>query len=72
MRIRINSAHPFIQRFASRNADELEPWIRLGAGLAIAEIVARDQGVRQAGTIRRHLNQLLGDALSRPTATVDV
>jgi hypothetical protein len=72
VRIRINSAHPFIQRFASRSADELEPWIRLGAGLAIAEIVARDQGVRQAGTIRRHLNQLLGDALSRPTATADV
>jgi hypothetical protein len=40
--------------------------VRLGAGLAIAEVTARATGVRQAGTIRRNLNQLLREALSDP------
>lgn len=64
--IRVNFAHPFMQRFAGTEADQMEPLIRFAAGLAIAETVARDQGVRQAGTIRRHLNELLKTALSAP------
>jgi hypothetical protein len=62
--IRVNFAHPFMQRFAGTEAEQIEPLIRFAAGLAIAETVARDQGVRQAGTIRRHLNELLRTALS--------
>ena len=36
------------------------------AALALAEITARDAGVPQYGTIRRNVNQLLKDALSKP------
>jgi hypothetical protein len=68
--IRVNFAHPFMQRFAGTEAEQMEPLIRFAAGLAIAETVARDQGVKQAGTIRRHVNELLRTALSAPgTAT---
>jgi hypothetical protein len=64
--IRVNFAHPFMQRFAGVEAEEMEPYIRFAVAVAIAETVARDQGVRQAGTIRRHINALLKSALSEP------
>jgi hypothetical protein len=64
MKIRVNFAHPYMQRFGGSTADEIEPFIRFAVAIAIAETVARDQGVRQAGTIRRHINALLRTALS--------
>jgi len=62
--IRVNLAHPFMQRFGGASGEEIEPLLRVAAGLAIAESVARDSGVKQAGTIRRHLNELLRKSLS--------
>lgn len=64
--IRVNFAHPFMQRFAGMEAEQMEPFIRFAVAVAIAETVARDQGIRQAGTIRRHINALLRAALSEP------
>jgi len=64
--IRVNLAHPFMVRFISPDADELVPFTRLAAGLAIAEITAREVGVRQAGTLRMNFNQILRSALSGP------
>jgi Histidine kinase-, DNA gyrase B-, and HSP90-like ATPase len=66
MSIRVNFAHPFMQRFAGVEAEDMEPYIRFAVAVAIAETVARDQGVRQAGTIRRHINALLKSVLSEP------
>jgi hypothetical protein len=66
LHIRVNVAHPFLVRFAAPGGVELNAFVRLGAGLAIAEVTARATGVRQAGTIRRNLNQLLRDALAEP------
>ncbi len=68
IRIRINAGHAFLVRFASSSPEQLEPWIRLGAALVVSEVVARDQGVKGTGVIRRHLNELLRDALSGPAA----
>ncbi|HYG64956.1 MAG TPA: ATP-binding protein [Thermoanaerobaculia bacterium] len=64
--IRVNLAHPFMVRFISLDGDEIVPFLRLAAGLAIAEVTAREVGVRQAGTLRRNLNQILRSALSGP------
>jgi hypothetical protein len=66
IQIRVNLGHPFMVRFVSPDGDELVPLTRLAAGLAIAEITAREQGVRQAGTLRINLNQILRSALSGP------
>lgn len=66
VQIRVNLAHPFMLRFVSPDGDELIPFTRLAAGLAIAEITAREVGVRQAGTLRINLNQILRSALSGP------
>ena len=66
VQIRVNLGHPFMARFTSPDGDEIVPFTRLAAGLAIAEITAREVGVRQAGTLRRNLNQILRSALSGP------
>ena len=66
VQIRVNIAHPFMLRFTSPDGDEIIPFTRLTAGLAIAEITAREVGVREAGTLRANLNQILRSALSGP------
>ena len=66
VQIRVNVAHPFIVRFCSPGGTELTAFVRLGAALAISEITARAAGTRQAGTVRRNLNELLHDALAGP------
>ena len=62
--VRLALAHPFTQKFSSADASEIEPLLRLAAGLAVAEDLARKSGVRQAGTIRKNLNELLRHALA--------
>lgn len=62
--VRLALAHPFTQRFASADASEIEPLLRIAAGLAVAEHLARRSGVKMVGTVRRYLNELLRDALA--------
>ena len=71
LKIRVNLAHPFMQRFSGASGEQIEPMLRVAAALAIAETIARDVGVRQAGTIRQHVNELLRKALSAPSETND-
>ena len=68
LEMRLNLSHPFMVRFSTADGHELMPITRLATGLAIAEYTARHVGVRQAGTIRRNLNELLREALSGPLA----
>jgi hypothetical protein len=63
--IRLSMAHPFMVTFAQTDADDIEPLLRIGAALAIAEKLARRAGVKSAGTIRRNMNEILREALSR-------
>lgn len=63
--IKLSLSHPFTQRYGGPSPSQMEALVRLAAGLAIAEITAREAGMREAGTIRRNLNELLLDALSR-------
>jgi len=64
--IRVSLAHPFMVRFAQADPEDVEALLRIAAALALAEIVARDSGVRQAGTVRRNVNEILTEALSQP------
>ena len=64
--VRMSLAHPFMQRFCRVDSSEIEGLERVAAALGLAEITARDAGVQQYGTIRRNVNQLLRDALSKP------
>jgi len=64
--VRMSLVHPFMQRYCRTDSSEIEGLERVAAALALAEITARDAGVPQYGTIRRNVNQLLRDALSKP------
>lgn len=64
--IRISMAHPFMISFAQTDADDIEPLLRVAAALALSEKLARRAGVRSAGTVRRNMNEILREALSKP------
>jgi hypothetical protein len=64
--IRLSLSHPFMNRFAGVDSERIEPLLRIAAALALAEVAARESGASMAGTIRRNVNELLGDALSKP------
>jgi hypothetical protein len=66
LHIRISMLHPFMVAFAQTSAEEIDAVIRIATALALAEKLARSSGVRQAGTVRRNLNDILREALSRP------
>ena len=64
--IRVSMAHPFMMRFAQTDTEDVEGLLRVAAAIALAEVLARDSGVRQAGTVRRNVNNILREALSEP------
>lgn len=64
--VRMALAHPFTERFGGSGGEELEPLVRMAVAIMLAETGARESGVRQAGEIRRNINQLLREALSKP------
>lgn len=64
--IRVSMAHPFMVRFAQNDIEGTDGFLRLAAGIAVSEVLARSAGVRKAGTVRRNLNELLMTALSGP------
>ena len=66
LHIRFSIEHPFTRTFIGAGQESLEPQLRIAAALALAEVVAREAGVRQAGTVLRNVNDLLRNALSRP------
>ena len=64
--VRLSMSHPFTERFALKDEEELEPLVRIAAGLALAEIAALDVGIsKRIKTLRRNFNQLLRQALSK-------
>ena len=62
--VRLSVMHPFTQRFAGVDAVALEPLMRIAAALGLAETTAREIGVKKAGTVRVHFNELLREALA--------
>jgi hypothetical protein len=66
LEIRVSMTHPFMVSFAQTDADSIEALLRVAASLALGEVLARQSGVKYAGTIRRNVNEILRDALSRP------
>jgi len=64
--IRVSMVHPFMVAFAQTSPGEVESLLRVGAAIALAEVLARRGGVKLAGTIRRNMNEILREALSKP------
>ena len=64
--IRVSLAHPFMISFAQTDPDDVEAVLRIASALALAEVLARQAGVKLVGTVRRNLNDILREALSQP------
>jgi Histidine kinase-, DNA gyrase B-, and HSP90-like ATPase len=64
--IRLALAHPFMERFGGVESSRIEPLLRIAVAIVLAEVTARSSGVRQAGALRRNINELLRTALSKP------
>jgi len=64
--LRLSLVHPFMVRFAGTEPEDIEPLLRVAAALGLAEVAARDTGVRRATTVRRNVNELLRNAFSTP------
>lgn len=64
--MRLSMVHPFMVRFGQQPSGDTNGFLRLAAGLAIAEVLATSSGVRGAATVRRNLNELISSALSGP------
>ncbi len=64
--IRVSMVHPFMIRFAQTDIEDVEALLRIAAALAVAEVLARDSGVRNAGTVRRNVNDIIRSAFSEP------
>jgi len=64
--IRVSMAHPFMVRFAQTDAEDVEALLRVAAAIGLGEVLARDSGVRKAGTVRRNVNDILREVLSEP------
>jgi hypothetical protein len=62
--ITVNLDHAFSLAFVNDNERALEPLLRVVTALCLAECVAREQGVRNAGAVRRAANDLLREVLS--------
>ena len=67
VKIRMSLAHPFMLQYSGAEVSQIEPLQRISVAIALAEITARESGVRMAGTFRRVINDLLRDALSKPS-----
>jgi hypothetical protein len=63
--LRIALAHPFTERFGGVDLSQLEPLVRVAVAVGLGETAARDSGVKQAATIRRNMNDLLREVLSK-------
>lgn len=59
LQVKLSMCHPFSERFLSKGEANVEGVTRLVAGLAIAEAIAQQDGVRFSGRIRTSLNELL-------------
>jgi hypothetical protein len=62
--IRLAVAHPFMERFAGPNGEQIEPLLRLAVALAVGELVAREAGARYVGIVRDSVNRLLRESLA--------
>lgn len=59
LQVRLSMRHPFSEAFVEDSGTINEGVARLATGLAIAEVIAQEDGVRYSGRIRSSLNELL-------------
>lgn len=62
--LRVSLAHPFMIRYMGAHAEDLEGLFRIAAALGLAEVLAREGGVRLASAVVSNVNTLLRESLA--------
>lgn len=57
--IRLSLTHPFMVEFVGIDNSKVEPVLRMAAALGLAEVLAKESGVKTQGEVRRNFNELL-------------
>lgn len=65
--IRLSLTHPFMVQFAGTDNHKIEPILRITAAIGLAEIIARESGVKTQGEIRRNFNELIKKISNKET-----
>lgn len=64
--IRMSLVHPFMNQFVGSDPEKLEVLLRVATAIVLAEVTARQSGIKGAGQIRKNINEYLREALSKP------
>lgn len=64
--IRMSLVHPFMKQFCGSDPEKVEILLRVATAIVLAEVTARQSGIKYAGQIRKNINDYLKDALSKP------
>lgn len=64
VKIRLSLSSKFMINYAHNNIENFEAILKIASSIAIGEIAARDAGVKNAGTVRRNINQILTNIFS--------
>ncbi|AOP36362.1 hypothetical protein A0128_20300 [Leptospira tipperaryensis] len=67
----ISHAHPFMENYSGFTAKEIEPLLRIAAAISLAEIVSKDSSSRDISSVRRNINEILRQVLSKPIEEVE-
>jgi hypothetical protein len=57
--IRLSLTHPFMVEYAGIENGKIEPILKMAAAMGLAEIIAKESGIKTQGEIRRNFNQLI-------------
>ncbi len=57
--IKLSMAHPFMDRYAANDGDTIAPLIRIGASMALAEVLVAESGRTNVAAVRDLFNQIL-------------
>ncbi len=60
----LNAGHPFVRQFALGDKDSFEAVLRIAVALVVSESLTRDAGLVFVGTMMRHVDTVLSQALS--------
>jgi hypothetical protein len=64
--ISISHAHPFMENYSGFSAKEIEPILRLGTAIGLAEVVSKDLNSKDLSSLRRNINEILRQVFSKP------
>ena len=62
--VKISMTHPFMDKYAANDSESIDALIRIGASMALAEVLATEVGRTNLASVRDLFNQILRESFS--------